>query len=86
MTQMKVLIHGNPVKMGFEIQELVREGWEIDPDYPLDHLGFGLECRMIRDPDAAQLAADAAKPLSRAEILAKAREAKANKKKEQENV
>lgn len=68
---------GNPVAMGFEIERLVNEGWEIDPQNPLTMFGFGqLECRFVRDPANAE---DAPPKKTRAEILAAARAAKAAK-------
>lgn len=75
--QSYVLIKSSPATLGFALQELVQEGWEIDPQYPVTQLGFDWEVTMTRTPTNKQLADDLAKPLSRAEILTKARAAKA---------
>lgn len=72
-------VMGNSVTVGFEIERLVSEGWEIDPNDPLTLSGFygNLQCGFIRDPANAK---DAPPKKSRAEILADARAAKAAKK------
>lgn len=86
VTRQNQSVAGSTVEIGFEIQRMVQQGWEIDPDKPLTFLGFGnLEVSFWRDADYEQLARDAAelsKP-SRAEILAKARQAKADKREQE---
>lgn len=75
------ILEYNPGTMSLKIQEMVEAGWSVDPDRPLVQLGFTWECWFIRDASDEQLAidADAAAKPSRAEILAKARAAKAEK-------
>lgn len=75
--QSYVLIKTSPATMGFAIQELVKEGWEIDPEYPVTQLGFSWEVTLTRRPTDKQLKDELTPPLSRAEILAKARAKKA---------
>lgn len=83
-TRQEQSIVGGAVAVGFEIERLVSEGWEIDPSKPLTMLAFGqLECGFIRDATDEQLEADAKPKLTRAEILAKARAAKAAKREEE---
>ena len=72
-----VLISSSPAQVGFALQELVKDGWEIDPEHPVTQLGYSWEVTLTRRPTQAQLAKDLAKPLSRAEILTKARAKKA---------
>lgn len=87
MTVQQQRVFGSTTEVGFEIQRLVQEGWEIDPNDPLTAFGPGtLECGLTRDPDAEQLQrdAEARSRRSRAEILADARAAKALKRKETE--
>lgn len=68
--------------VALKIQEMVRDGWSLDEDRPVTLYGFMWEVWFERDATDAQIekdAAEAAKP-SRAEILAKARAAKAERK------
>lgn len=83
ITQDKVVLELLPSVMGFTIQEMVKEGWEIDPEMPVAQVGFKWECGFIRTPTLEQITKDAAKAskLSSAESLAKARAAKADKAK-----
>jgi hypothetical protein len=63
------------------IVEKVKQGWDIDRDKSPILYGFIYECGLVRDATQIQLdkdAAELAKP-TRAEILAKARAAKAAK-------
>ena len=74
---------GNPVVVGAEIERRVLDGWVIDPQSPLAFMAFGdLECEFIRNPNEEQLRRDAEPKLTRAEILTRARAAKADKNKE----
>lgn len=84
--QRQVVLEYNPVTLAYKIQELVLDGWLIDEDRPLNQIGFYWECGFIRDSTAAQRQADAeqAEKPTRAEILAKARAAKAAKKLEEQ--
>lgn len=66
-----------------EVVRLTKDGWELDPNFPADTFGFSYHVGMIRSATPEQLAKDA-KP-SRAEILANARAAKAEKKRETSN-
>lgn len=71
--------------VALEIQKMVRAGWSIDENRPLSLYGYMWEVWFIRNASDEQLAQDAAelaKP-SRAEILAKARAAKAEKAKQE---
>lgn len=79
MTQQKVLFMASMAEFGFELQTHIQEGWEINPQWPMQPLGFGLEVGLLRDPTAEQLSRDAQPKVSRAEILKKARDAKAEK-------
>lgn len=83
VVQDKVVLKLLPSVMGFTIQEMVRDGWEIDPDMPCAQVIFQWECGFIRTPTPEQIAKDAAKAskLSSAESTAKARAAKADKAK-----
>lgn len=76
-------ITGSAIEVGFDLERLIHEGWEIDEDEPLQPFGFGLLVGLIRDPANAK---DPEPKLSRAEILAKARQAKADKAKREANV
>lgn len=58
-----------------ELIDLVKQGWEIDPSNPPAQWGYMYECTMLRDEDIV----DPPAPMTRAEILAKARAARANK-------
>lgn len=60
-----------------QVIDLAREGWELDEENPPRMVGFMYEAHMWRDPTEEQR--NAQPPLSRAEILAKARAAKAEK-------
>ena len=67
-----------------KIVDKIKQGWDIDPNNPASIYGFHHECGLVRDATNEQLESDAAelaKP-SRAEILAKARAAKAAKSSE----
>lgn len=76
----RMYVGGNSVKVGFELERRINEGWEIDPDSPLTAGPFGaLDCWLIRDPANAK---DAPPRKTRAEILADARAAKAAKRAE----
>lgn len=80
---------GNPIEIGFAIQKMVQDGWTIDEHRPLTFYSFGtVEVGFVRDPNEEQLRKDkeALEKPSRAEILAKARAAKAEKAKEAGNV
>ena len=79
--QERNLYDRNPGTLSLKIQEMVEEGWDVDPERPMSQLGFMWECWFIRDVTDEQLQAEAedADKLSRAEILAKARAAKAEK-------
>lgn len=66
-----------------ECMDHATQGWKVDPERIPAQFGFLHECYLIRDASALQIEHDekeAAKP-SRAEILAKARAAKAANKK-----
>lgn len=83
--QEESFLHPNPGTVALKIQEMVRKGWTVDEDRPMTLLGFQWEVWFKRDATDEQLAKDEAdlnKP-SRADILRKAREAKAAKKNEQ---
>jgi hypothetical protein len=60
-----------------DIIDLTKKGWEVHPDYEPNQGPILYECLMVREPTPEQTAEDN-KP-SRAEILAKARAAKAAK-------
>lgn len=83
-----VFLEYNPGVLILKIQDLILDGWLVDEDRPLNQVGFYWECAMVRDSTEAQRLKDEAergKP-SRADILKKAREAKAEKKRlEQES-
>lgn len=84
--QKQVHLDYNPTLLAFKVQEMVLDGWEIDPFHTFAQIGNMWECGFVRSATDAQLSADAAelaKP-SRAEILAIARKAKAEKKAAQE--
>lgn len=85
-TRQEQSITGSTVEVGFEIQRLIQQGWEIDQNRPLTFAAYGnLEVSFVRDASHNQLAFDAAelsKP-TRAEILAKARQAKADKREQE---
>lgn len=80
MRQDQVIFNGSVVEFGFQLQELIQDGWEINPDFPVQPLAFGLECALFRDATAEQLAKDGQPRPTRAEILQRARDAKAAKK------
>lgn len=84
MKQTKVVLEYSLEEFIFQIAKQVREGWDFDPNQPPGQYGRMYESHMLREPTEAQVqkdAAEAAKP-SRAEILAKARAAKAAKAQE----
>lgn len=84
MKQEQSFMDPNAGTVALEVQKMVRDGWSVDEDRPMTLLGFQWEVWFVRDATDAQIASDeaeAAKP-SRAEILAKARAAKAEKAKE----
>lgn len=79
--QSKVIIDHNPSVLSFRMQELILAGWVIDPQMPLTQLGFLWEIGFVRSATDQQITLDeeeASKP-SRADILKKARDAKAAK-------
>jgi hypothetical protein len=75
MKNSKAILTGNLESFVVQILEASDEGWEIDPSNPPTMLGYNFECIMLRDSDIK----DEAK-LTRAEILANARAAKAAKR------
>lgn len=80
--QQQTILCGSLQEFVFTIDELRRDGWEFDPDMPPIEYAFKYECGLIRNASEQQIQKDQAiegKP-SRAEILAKARAAKAAKK------
>jgi len=68
--------------MGFTIQEMVLDGWTIDPEIPVAPCGFNLECGFVRTVYSEE---ETKEKQTRAEILAKARAAKAERKLKQGN-
>lgn len=64
-------------KFVVDIVELVEDGWQLDEENMPTTIGFMYEAHLWRNPTEAQR--QAGPKLSRPEILAKAREAKAAK-------
>lgn len=80
--QHKVVLQNSLPAFIFAIDELRQEGWEFDPEMLPTTYGFSYEAGMVREITSEQLEqeqVEANKP-SRAEILAKARAAKAARK------
>ena len=42
------LINRNLAVFGFELQELIQQGYEIDINHPINTWGFSYECELIR--------------------------------------
>lgn len=80
MTQRTTIVEKSLERLKMEEDRLTKEGWVRDPAIPLSAFLFSYELGMMRDPTPEQVAKEN-KP-SRAEILAKARAAKAEKNKE----
>ena len=78
MKQEKIVISTSLPSFVLECLELKGKGYEIDPDFLPAQFGTQYECTMVRIATEEQLAHDA-KP-TRAEILARARAAKAANK------
>ena len=74
MKQTKVILQYNLQTFIKEITDSVNNGWEIDDNDPPDVWGTAYECRMVREDEVAEEIR-----ISRAEILHKARAAKAAK-------
>ena len=90
MKETKTIMSPNLGELGFRIQELVQGGWEIDKSEPLSMLGWQYQVVMVRTTQShaalqkrLQDAIDEKPVLTRAEILAKARESKAEKQAQQ---
>ena len=75
MKNSKAILTGNLESFVVQILEAADDGWELDPSNPPAMLGYNFECIMLRDSDIK----DEVK-LTRAEILANARAAKAAKR------
>jgi hypothetical protein len=74
-----VIFKSSLESMGYAIQEMLAKGWKIDPTNPLQQNLFQYVCGFTHDGEPLP-------KLSRAEILANARAAKAAKKEGNENV
>lgn len=75
----KTIINMSLQALMVEFQEHVQQGWEMDLDHPIGLFGIAHEMGLVRNDKtiATLLKASEGKPvLSRAEILANAREAK----------
>lgn len=84
--QTLVLLEYNPGKLMSTVQDMILDGWLLDEERPMNQVGFYWEVGMVRDSTSAQRAKDEAelnKP-SRADIMKKAREAKAEKRRNQQ--
>lgn len=76
----EIQMTGSTVEIGFAIQKMVQDGWTIDENSPLTFTGWGtVEVGFVRDPSEEQLQKEKEEreKLTRPEILAKARAAKA---------
>lgn len=80
MKQTKVILENSLPVFGYMLQELVQEGWEIDPDMPPTTFGIAYEVGMMREFDES-LVDQPTKHYTevRAENAAKARASKAEK-------
>lgn len=76
MKTSKPVLNANLGEFIKEIIVLAGQGWEIDDNNPPSLFGYMYETVMLRDENIE----DPPAPLTRAEIAAKAREAKAAKK------
>lgn len=87
MSETKSIINVNLSAFLREFQEHVQQGWEIDDNAPPNLWGVAYETGLVRtDKSIAAMATrqvDAPPPLTRAEILARARAAKVAKRLEQ---
>lgn len=68
----KQVCHDNLIVFIQQIVDLALQGWEVDERNPPMLLGYLYECQMLRDEEVV----DPPPKPTRAEILAKAREAK----------
>lgn len=73
MKQTKSILTPSIYVFAYELQEAILDGWEIDGDVPPVTWGIAYEVGLMREVD------ENAPKLTRAEILARAREAKAAK-------
>lgn len=81
-TDIRDVINTNLALFGFEVEELIMQGYEIHPDYPMTTWGVAYECKMVLNDRRVALMADNTPKLTRAEIMAKARAVKAANKAE----
>lgn len=81
MQQEQSFLNPNPGVVALEIQRMARDGWSLDENRPMALFGFMWEVWFLRNATDEQLAKDEAElgRLSRSEITAIARQAKAEK-------
>ena len=81
-TELRDVINTNLALFGFEVEDLIMQGYEIHPDFPMTTWGVAYECKMVMNDRRAAVMAEHTPKLTRAEILAKARSVKADKAKD----
>lgn len=75
MKTTKIIVTPSLYVFAFELQQAIQEGWEIDGECPPAAWGLVYECGLMREVDE-----NAPQKMSRSDILAKARAARAAKR------
>lgn len=78
--ELRDVINTNLGVFGFEVEELIMQGYEIHPDHPMTTWGVAYECKMVLNDRRVAMMADNTPKLTRTEIMAKARAVKAENK------
>lgn len=75
MTFRKTELYSSFTSAAFALEQAIKDGWKLDPEDPPADIGFRYELVLVREDEPV------VKP-TRAEILAKARQAKEAKRQE----